>query len=200
MIVWINGAFGAGKTTTAALVQERIPGARIFDPEYVGYLLTTFVPAPTGDFQDLPLWRRLTIQAVKGLDDEYAGTWVAPMSLIRADYRIEILGALRLLGVDVREFVLTVPEATLRARIDADEIDTKARQWRQDHAAQALATFEGLTDAVFVDATVPAGQVADTIVAAVRAHPSGGGRQRAGRSEAGHTYGRSSGMSPNSGW
>jgi hypothetical protein len=87
MIVWINGAFGSGKTTTAALVPAWIPGARIFDPEYVGYLLTTFVPAPTGDFQDMPLWRRLTVQTVKGLDDEYGGTWVAPMSLIRADYR-----------------------------------------------------------------------------------------------------------------
>jgi adenylylsulfate kinase-like enzyme len=36
MIVWINGAFGAGKTTTAELVTELLPGAKIFDPEYVG--------------------------------------------------------------------------------------------------------------------------------------------------------------------
>ncbi len=65
------------------------------------------------------------------------------MSLIRADYRAEVLGGLHALGVDVREFVLEVPEATLRARIDADRVDTAARQWRQDRAAQALATFAG---------------------------------------------------------
>jgi hypothetical protein len=101
-----------------------------------------------------------------GLDDLYDHTWVTPMSLIRADYRAEVLGGLHALGVDVREFVLEVPEATSRARIDADRVDTAARQWRQDRAAQALATFEGLTDAVVVDATRPPEQVADQIVAA----------------------------------
>jgi hypothetical protein len=49
--LWINGAFGAGKSTTAGLLLESVEGARLFDPEYVGYLLRRFVPVPTGDFQ-----------------------------------------------------------------------------------------------------------------------------------------------------
>jgi hypothetical protein len=166
VIVWINGAFGAGKTTTAVLVRDGIRGARIFDPEYVGYLLSAFVEAPTGDFQDLPLWRRLSVQTVYGLDAEYGGTWIVPMALIRADYRAEVLGGLRDLGADVREFVLTVPEPALRARIDADSDDPGARRWRQEHAAQALATFASLTDAVPVDGTRPPQVVAGEIVAA----------------------------------
>ncbi|MEU4715141.1 hypothetical protein AB0F73_15975 [Micromonospora purpureochromogenes] len=35
MIVWLNGAFGAGKTTVAAELCRRLPGARRFDPEWV---------------------------------------------------------------------------------------------------------------------------------------------------------------------
>ena len=46
MIVWINGAFGSGKTTTAGLVTKRLDGAKLFDPEYVGYMLTPFVASP----------------------------------------------------------------------------------------------------------------------------------------------------------
>jgi hypothetical protein len=167
MIVWINGAFGAGKSTTAALLADRVPNSRLFDPEYVGYLLTTFVDAPTGDFQDLPLWRSLTVETMKGLDRTYDYTWIAPMSLIRADYRSEILGGLRAAGVDVREFVLTLPEAVLRNRIDEDRIDVRARRWRQDHARQAVETFANNPDLVLIDAIAPAAKVADEIAAAL---------------------------------
>ena len=36
-------------------------GAKLFDPEYVGYLLMPFVESPTGDLQDLPLWGHLVM-------------------------------------------------------------------------------------------------------------------------------------------
>lgn len=168
MIVWINGAFGAGKTTTAGLLTKRLDGAKLFDPEYVGYMLMPFVESPTGDFQDLPLWRRLVIETMAGLAQQYPHPWVAPMSLINAAYRAEILGGLRGAGVDVREFVLAVPEDRLRARIDADEVDVKARRWRHDHVSQALATFAALTDATFVDGSPPAEQVAEVVLEQVR--------------------------------
>lgn len=164
MIIWINGAFGVGKTTTAALLRERLPGARMFDPEYVGHLLTAFVDAPTGDFQDLPLWRRLTVQTLTGLTQEYDHPWIVPMSLVDPAYRTEILNGLRAAGVPVREFVLTLPEADLRARIDADLMDPGARTWRDDHVEQALTAFEGLTDAEFLDASPPADEVAGEII------------------------------------
>ncbi len=33
MIVWLNGAFGVGKTTTSGLLAKTLPGARVFDAE-----------------------------------------------------------------------------------------------------------------------------------------------------------------------
>lgn len=46
MIIWINGAFGGGKTTLAEELQRRLPHAILFDPEYVGYLLVKWVWPP----------------------------------------------------------------------------------------------------------------------------------------------------------
>jgi hypothetical protein len=39
VIIWLNGTFGAGKTATAAKLLPLAPGARLFDPETVGYML-----------------------------------------------------------------------------------------------------------------------------------------------------------------
>ena len=38
-MIWINGTFGVGKTTTAEALVEAEPALRLFDPEAVGYML-----------------------------------------------------------------------------------------------------------------------------------------------------------------
>ena len=54
MIVWINGAFGAGKTTTARELIELIPNSTLFDPEDIGAAVVRLLPpkhlAEVGDF------------------------------------------------------------------------------------------------------------------------------------------------------
>jgi hypothetical protein len=59
MIIWINGGFGAGKTTLAAELHRRLPEAIVYNPEDVGLMLWKWMP-PNGDFQHLPSWRELT--------------------------------------------------------------------------------------------------------------------------------------------
>jgi deoxyadenosine/deoxycytidine kinase len=61
MILWINGAFGAGKTSTANELVQLLPHARIYDPEQVGYMLRHFLTEPIDDFQDWPPWRQLVV-------------------------------------------------------------------------------------------------------------------------------------------
>ena len=117
MIIWINGAFGAGKTTLAEELSRRLPEAVLFDPEYVGYLLRHWVPVPTGDFQDLPSWRELVIATALSLRKHHAGTLIAPMTLINDDYLAEILGGLRVGGAEVLHVFLDLDPAVLRQRI-----------------------------------------------------------------------------------
>ncbi|MFZ0324133.1 MAG: hypothetical protein WAN48_08395, partial [Actinomycetes bacterium] len=61
MILWLNGPFGGGKTSTAEALAAARPQWRVFDPEVVGYFLRAALPDVTDvdDFQDLPAWRPL---------------------------------------------------------------------------------------------------------------------------------------------
>jgi hypothetical protein len=62
VIVWVNGTFGVGKTTTATQLVSLSPELRLFDPEWVGYLLmnnlsdhqVTARPAPGSSKQPTP--------------------------------------------------------------------------------------------------------------------------------------------------
>ena len=55
LIVWVNGAFGSGKSTLVDELRPQGPEALVHDPEMVGYVLREIVEVPTGDFQDLRL-------------------------------------------------------------------------------------------------------------------------------------------------
>ncbi|EPH9953487.1 TPA: putative tunicamycin resistance ATP-binding protein TmrD, partial [Klebsiella pneumoniae] len=46
MIIWINGPFGAGKTTLAERLRDRRPKSLIFDPEEIGFVVKETVPIP----------------------------------------------------------------------------------------------------------------------------------------------------------
>ncbi len=68
MIVWLNGTFGCGKTTTAAELRCLIPSSRVFDPETVGYMLQpNLADHPVTDFQHWPPWRRLVVATASEL-------------------------------------------------------------------------------------------------------------------------------------
>jgi 8-oxo-dGTP pyrophosphatase MutT (NUDIX family)/predicted kinase len=142
-VVWINGAFGAGKTTTARELIELIPNSTLFDPEVIGTALAHLLPpkrlAEAGDVQDLPIWRRLVIDTAAAMLGELGGTLVVPMTLLRQDYRDEIFGGLAARRIAVRHVLLAPAETILRERIAAREVpdaadgEIRARQWSYDH-------------------------------------------------------------------
>ncbi|MEU3949368.1 NUDIX domain-containing protein [Streptomyces sp. NPDC029526] len=144
MIVWVNGAFGAGKTTTARELIELIPNSTLFDPEVIGGALGHLLPpkhlAEVGDYQDLPIWRRLVIDTAAAMLAELGGTLVIPMTLLRQDYRDEIFGGLAARRIAVRHVLLAPAETILRERIAGREIpaglpdgELRVRQWSYDH-------------------------------------------------------------------
>lgn len=118
MIVWLNGGFGAGKTTLAAELHRRLPDAVVFDPEEVGLMLWKWLP-PNEDFQDLPSWRELVVATSLSLRRHHAQTLVVPMSLIRDTYRAEILDGLADAGEEVLHVFLDAAPEVLRDRLRA---------------------------------------------------------------------------------
>lgn len=53
VLIWINGAFGSGKTQTAHELQRRVGSAHVADPELLGFALHKMLPAhERTDFQD----------------------------------------------------------------------------------------------------------------------------------------------------
>lgn len=165
MIIWVNGTFGVGKTTTVEQLQERIPGARVFDPETVGYMLRwNLEDRPVDDFQDWPSWRRLVIATAAELSRYTGEHLICPQTVLNADYLEEIHSGLQAAGLTVRHVLLDADESTLRAHIQASG---EAVEWRLGHVSTYLQARPWLMAAadltVDVGAHDPAG-VATAIV------------------------------------
>jgi thymidylate kinase len=176
LIIWLNGAFGSGKTTLTGELHRRLPDAVIFDPEYVGSVLTLAVPAPTGDFQDLPSWRHLVIEHARTLLRFHAATLIVPMTLVNRQYFDEIIGTLREAGEKVLHIFLDVPADVLESRIKAQvlcpgdpERDDSARQFRLNSIGRCVAAAKEQPENTVMlrsDLMNPS-QLADAVLAAV---------------------------------
>ena len=129
MIIWINGGFGAGKTTLAEELHRRLPEAIVYNPEDVGLMLWKWMP-PNGDFQHLPSWRELVVTTALSLRKHHADMLIVPMSLIRDAYRTEILGGLADAGEDVLHVFLEADAGALRERLNA-RVTNPGRDWDQ---------------------------------------------------------------------
>lgn len=119
MIIWINGTFGSGKTTTAYELQKRVANSFVYDPEKFGFVLMANVPKEISkiDFQDYPLWREVNFTLLKQVVEDYEGTLIVPMTLTDEHYFEEIVGRLRADGIEVNHFTLMATEATIQKRL-----------------------------------------------------------------------------------
>jgi gluconate kinase len=152
VIIWINGGFGAGKTTLAEELHRRLPDALAYDPEDVGIMLWKWM-RPAGDFQHLPSWRELVVATALSLRRHHAETLIVPMSLIRDAYRAEILGGLADAGEEVLHVFLEADADALRERLNA-RVTHPDKDW--DRAARELG-MTGVDEIVAAAARQPVG-------------------------------------------
>ncbi|MGO4548161.1 AAA family ATPase [Paenibacillus sp. 2TAB23] len=124
MIIMINGAFGVGKTSTAAKLQEKIPNSMLFDPEEVGYMLRRMLTdeiknehEKTDNFQDLDLWRVLVVQAAQAIKFKYQRTLIVPMTIYNKDYFHYIYEGFKELDNQTYHFCLTASEEVIFERL-----------------------------------------------------------------------------------
>ncbi|KIE26464.1 TmrB-like protein [Streptomyces sp. MUSC 125] len=172
MIVWVNGAFGSGKSTLVDELRPRWPKALVYDPEMVGYVLREIVEVPTGDFQDLRLWRRQVAELAVGLVEEYRRPVLVPMTLVNSGYVGEIFSAFKDAGINIHHFFLKVSREVLEKRIDGrsftpdnPEQDERVRRWCKDRIGPCMAAADTLpSDTVFLDGELSPQELADLVL------------------------------------
>lgn len=119
MILWINGAFGSGKTTAAFELHRRTENSFVYDPENVGYFIRKNAPQKfkEGDFQDITLWREMNYKMLKLISSEYDGIIIAPMTLVNPEYYDEIINRLIDDGIEIKHFILYASRETIIRRL-----------------------------------------------------------------------------------
>lgn len=172
VIIWINGTHGAGKTTTATLVQQLLPHSRVFDAEKVGETLMDITPGlpATDNFQHWPPWRPLVVESARCILDYTGGVLLMPMTVLVEQYWREISAGLAEHAITVRHFVLHADQKTLRERIAGDRVlgpDSPFRLQYLEPYAEAARTWLH-AEAEVVDTThLTPRQVAQQIVDAL---------------------------------
>ena len=171
MILFINGPFGVGKTTTARLLVEGLPDAVLYDPEIVGAFVCSLTEdfEQVEDFQDHRLWETMVVEAARALREGYGGPLVIPMTVWRPGRFWRLTEGLRDVDPDLRLFWLAAPEETVRGRIFSRPDAEGNHEWCLKHLATCT---EALRDPLFgvevgTDDLTPH-EVADEILKAAR--------------------------------
>ncbi|MCG7379067.1 AAA family ATPase [Paenibacillus sp. ACRSA] len=143
----INGAFGAGKTSAANQLQSLIPDSMIFNPEEIGYMLRAVIPEDvrmkeeqTDDFQDMELWKILTVTIARELRQKYNKHLIVPMTIYNTERFEYIHSGLSELASNLYHFTLMTSMETLHERI-AKRGD-KLGGWTYQQAVKCIEAFQ----------------------------------------------------------
>lgn len=141
MIVLVNGAFGIGKTAVARALRARLSGSMLVDPEHIGIVLqraARFVGRTVDDFQDLVLWRKLTVVHLR-VARLAARHLIVPMAFSNPAYLDEIrLGAAKVDSA-LYHFCLVAPEHVVHQRLKARGADPVTHAWEFRRASECCA-------------------------------------------------------------
>ena len=164
MIIWVNGAFGAGKTQTAHELKRRIPNSIIYDPEQVGFFINKNIPKELtkGDFQHHEIWREFNFKTLKYIHSHFNGTIIVPMTIVNPQYYEEIIGRLKDDRIDVQHFVLGASRETLQKRLKSRF--EKKNSWPEQQINRCMTGLEhDIFDGRIDTNNLTTEQVAETI-------------------------------------
>lgn len=164
MIIWINGAFGAGKTKTAISLRHRLPNAFTYDPEEAGFYIRSNIPdsMQKPDFQQHTLWRSIVYEHLAYMASDKEKIIIVPMTITEPAYYEDIISRLRKEDHQVFHLVLSASEETLRTRL-AKRGD-KQESWA---AQQIQRCVQGLSEPIFENKLITDNMSIDEVVGAV---------------------------------
>lgn len=152
MIIWINGSFGTGKTTTAEILKKKLTNAHIYDPEQVGYFLWDNFPPEMkqkGDFQDIEIWRSINYAVIQHLYHTFDGYIIIPMTLVNKQYYDEIIGRLKQDGAVLRHFILTASKKNIVERLLRR--GEQSHSWAEQQIDRCLTAFQNEIPGIQID-------------------------------------------------
>ena len=138
MILLLNGAFGSGKTTVARLIVRRLRGAVLYDPEMIGVALqrsARLFGRHVDDFQDLRIWRRVTIGALRVMHVFWPNV-IVPMAFSNAAYLQEVRDGISGFESRVFHFCLIAPLDVIRGRLQRRNVNLIDADWQLRRAAE----------------------------------------------------------------
>ena len=153
MLIWINGAFGVGKSSVAEALREKLGKAHVYDPEMTGYFLwEVFLDEMKrkGNFQHIPLWREFNYKILKHINDSYNGVVIAPMTIYVKQYYDEIVGNLINSGITVENFILSATKHTIIERLK--QRGEKESGWEAQHIDICISAFDSCIPGHKIDA------------------------------------------------
>ena len=157
MIVMLNGAFGAGKTTLAHELLVRRPEWMLFDPEEVGFMLWKLM-GWRGDFQNLPQWSPLVVETARVLVTTTGRGLVVPMTLVDETNYQTIRAGFETIS-PTRHFALVASRETLERRLHERGSDA----WAFEQIDRCVAALSREEFATHLDAERTVAGLADEI-------------------------------------
>lgn len=142
MIIFINGAFGSGKTTVAQQLEKHLSNSLLFDPEEVGYFLRKVLKLvdDPDDFQHYHMWRSLVVTTTQLLQENYGRILIMPMTIWHLPYFEGVVGKLRQIEPDFHHFCLTASIATIQERLERR--GEKPGGWSWERAERCCEAFQ----------------------------------------------------------
>lgn len=177
MIIMINGPFGIGKTTVATMLQSKLKNSMIYDPEEVGFMLrniiTDEVKLPeekSGDFQDLLLWKELTVTVAEKLINTYHKTLIVPMTICNREYFSYIKSGFESID-ETFHFCLLASEETVHERLSkrGDDIGSWAFQQTERCLKAYNADLSEFEKVIYTD-ELSEDEVCESILSALTSH------------------------------
>lgn len=152
MIIWINGAFGVGKTSVAIKLSKVLTNSYIFDPEMAGEYIWDNMPmslSRKGDFQNIPMWRDFNYQMLEYIQKIWDGIIIVPMTIVNPIFYEEIITRLEKNGSELYHFILTADKENLLDRLnERGDTDTS---WPANQIDRCIFAFENLIQGIRID-------------------------------------------------
>jgi predicted kinase len=170
MIVFINGAFGIGKTTLAKGLVKAMPEAVLFDPELVGFMLREIVGKrdPREDFQEYPMWADLVVETARSLRSAYPHPLILPQCVWMPSVRERLEHGLAEVDPDLHLFCLLTEAPVVHRRLLRRGAVPGGWEWsRTERCTQEHAKLEGWHR---LDATIRPSELVKQVLAKLPVH------------------------------